>query len=57
MNNYIILDHVIIIGGGNLKQINQLLKSDKELQDKITELRGRVEKFAYSFTIPGYPDV
>jgi len=44
-------------GGGNLKQINQLLVSDKDLQDKITELRSRVEKFACSFTIPGYPDV
>lgn len=43
--------------GGNLRQVNQLLESDKELQDKIAELRSRVEKFACGFAMPGYPDV
>ena len=44
-------------GGGNLKQVNQLLETDKDLQDKIAALKDKVEKFAVSFTIPGYPDV
>ena len=43
--------------GGGLKQVNQLLDNDKELQDKISEMKSRVETFALKFTIPGYPDV
>ena len=32
------------------------IKTDAEVQKKITELKTEVEKFARSFPMPGFPD-
>ncbi len=39
---------------GNMKEYREALLSNSELQSDIKELRGRVEVFARTFTMPGF---